>query len=156
MTHCSKINKFVISDSFFDIKHAYNGSFSNDNSAIGSSLSFSSSSVSSLPPINLTFGSEIFSIPPLKYIVPRNLYPILNVTDVPGLERTWIDSAGPFTFGLGQKWLENFYTAYDSKCLLPHPCRSFFFLYTNLSENLFIKWQTIVSWLLLFSAVCHN
>ena len=40
---------------------------------------------------------------------------MLNVTDVPGLERTWIESAGPGSFSLGQKWLENFYTAYDSK-----------------------------------------
>jgi len=106
-------------DTLFDIKNAYNGSISFDNSAIGGSLSFNSSSVSSLPPLNMVLGSgsesKIFSIPPSKYIVPRSLYPILNVTDVPGVERTWLDSAGPGTFGLGQKWLENFYTAYDMK-----------------------------------------
>lgn len=94
---------------------AYNATLLSDNSAIDGSLSFKSSIVPSLPPLNMILGSEIFSIPPSKYIVPRNLYPILNITDVPGLERTWIESAGPGDFGLGQKWLENFYTAYDSK-----------------------------------------
>jgi len=103
-------------DTIFDILHAYNGtSLSSDNSAIGGSLIFNTSTVSSLPPLNMTLGSKVFSIPPSKYIVPRSLYPILNVTDVPGLERTWIESAGPGAFSLGQKWLENFYTAYDSK-----------------------------------------
>ena len=63
----------------------------------------------------MKLGSEIFSIPPSKYIVPRSLYPILKVKDVPGLERTWIGSAGPGAFGLGQRWLEGVYTAYDSK-----------------------------------------
>ena len=106
---------FFISDSFFAIINAYNGDVPSDNSAISGSLTFQSSTVSSLPSLNMTLGSEIFSIPPLKYIVPRSLYPILNVTDVPGIERTWIESAGPGEFSLGQKWLENFYTAYDSK-----------------------------------------
>jgi len=100
-------------DSFFDILHAYNGSILTDNSAISGSLAFNSSTVPSLPSLNITIGSGIFSIPPSGYIVSRYLYPILNVTDMPGLERTWIESAGPGEFGLGQKWLENFYTAYD-------------------------------------------
>lgn len=42
---------------------------------------------------------------------------MLNITDVDGLENTWIASAGPGSFTLGQKWLENVYTAYDSKYL---------------------------------------
>ena len=50
---------------------------------------------------------------------------MLNITDVPGLERTWLASAGPGAFGLGQKWLENFYTAYDSEYTLFF----FFFLF---------------------------
>ena len=70
---------------------------------------------------------KIFSIPPSKYIVPRTLYPMLNITDVPGLERTWLASAGPGAFGLGQKWLENFYTAYDSEYTLFFFFFSFFF-----------------------------
>jgi len=100
-------------DSFFDILHVYNGSIPTDNSAISGSLSFNSNIVPSLPSLDITIGSEIFCIPPSRYIVPHELYPILNVTDTPGLERTWIESAGPGEFGLGQKWLENFYTAYD-------------------------------------------
>jgi len=100
-------------DTLIDIKNAYNGSISSDNSAITSSLSFNTNTVSSLPPLSVTFGSKVFSIPPSRYIVPRSLYPMLNITDVPGLERTWIDSAGPAALALGQKWLENFYSAYD-------------------------------------------
>ena len=41
---------------------------------------------------------------------------MLNVKDVPGVERSWLESAGPGEFGLGQKWLESFYTVYDSEC----------------------------------------
>lgn len=99
----------------FDIIHAYNGSLPSDNSAISGTPAFNSDSVSSLPPLSMTLGSQSFSIPSSMYIVPHSLYPILNVTDMPGLERTWIESAGPGEFSLGQKWLENFYTAYDSK-----------------------------------------
>ena len=42
---------------------------------------------------------------------------MLNVKDVPGVERSWLESAGPGEFGLGQKWLESFYTVYDSEYL---------------------------------------
>ena len=105
----------IISDTFFAIKDAYNASISSDNSAISSSLSFKSDTVPSLPSLNMNIGSGTFSISPLKYIVPRSLYPILNVEDVPGVERTWIESSGPGEFNLGQKWLENVYTAYDSE-----------------------------------------
>lgn len=102
---------------------AYNGSSPDDNSALGLSLSFNSSIVPSLPSLDVTLGTKVFSIPPSRYIVPRNLYPMLNVTDIPGLERTWIGSAGPGAFNLGQRWLENFYTAYDSKLLFfVSPC----------------------------------
>jgi hypothetical protein len=118
----------TFSDTYFDILKAYNGSLPNDNSAIDGSLAFNSSIVPSLPSLNITLGSEVFSIPPSRYIVPRSLYSMLNVTDIPGLERTWIESAGPGAFNLGQKWLENFYTAYDSKLL-------FFFFFSLLAYN---------------------
>ena len=44
---------------------------------------------------------------------------MLNVTDVPDLARTWIASAGPGAFNLGQNALQNIYTAYDSECFSP-------------------------------------
>jgi len=100
-------------DTLFAIIDAYNATLSSDKSAISSSLSFNSDSVPSLPSLIMNIGSETFSLPPSKYIVPRSLYPFLNVEDVPGVERSWIESAGPNEFSLGQKWLENFYTAYD-------------------------------------------
>ncbi|KAF8811198.1 acid protease [Phlegmacium glaucopus] len=100
-------------DSYLAMNEAYNGSIHFDRSALSGFLNFNSNDVPSLPNLSITLGSETFSIPPSKYIVPRQLYPMLNVTDVPGLEKTWIASAGPGSFGLGQKWLENVYTAYD-------------------------------------------
>lgn len=114
-SHNDPLLFIYFSDSVFAMRDAYNGSISSDNSALKGYLAFNSSIVPSLPNLDVTLGSETFSIPPSRYIVPRQLYPILNVTDVPGLERTWIASAGPGTFILGQKWLENVYTAYDSK-----------------------------------------
>lgn len=116
----------------FAIKNAYDGDLTTGNSAISGTLSFKTSSVPSLPSLDMTIGSKVFSIPPSQYIVPRSLYPILNIEDVPGVERTWIGSAGPGALSLGQKWLEWFYTAYDSKHLSPPS----FFFYTNLYANL--------------------
>jgi hypothetical protein len=100
-------------DSYFAMREAYNGTIQFDSSALSGFLAFNSSTIPHLPNIDIALGSETFSIPPSRYIVPRSLYPMLNITDVPGLEKTWIASAGPGTFGLGQKWLENVYTAYD-------------------------------------------
>ena len=97
----------------------------------------------------MNIGSGTFSIPPLKYIVPRSLYPILNVEDVPGVERTWIESSGPGEFNLGQKWLENVYTAYDSEYF--GFSRSFFF-----SFHLFCTRTYLLTWIFLFSLVRNH
>ena len=52
-----------------------------------------------------------------RYIVPQSLYASLNITD-DGNTHTWLASGGPSALTLGQKFLENAYSAYDSACLL--------------------------------------
>ncbi|KAF8579061.1 acid protease [Ramaria rubella] len=104
----------IPTDQFFGIIDAYNGKIAFDNSSLSSFLSFPSNMTDSLPSMSFNLGGATFIIPPSQYIVPRNLYPALNVTDDPALTHTWIASAGPGAFELGQKWLESVYTAYDS------------------------------------------
>lgn len=104
----------VFSDTFLDIKKAHNAIIIEDNSALLGYLAFNSSIISSLPNIDITIGSETFSIPPSRYIVPREVYSMLNAKDVPGLEKTWLAPGGSGSFALGLKFLESVYTAYDS------------------------------------------
>lgn len=44
--------------------------------------------------------------------MPPTLHASLNITD--NLTHTWLASGGPDMFDLGQKFLENAYSAYDS------------------------------------------
>lgn len=100
-------------EQFFDVADTFNGTFDFDNSQLAGFLGFPANATNSLPPLNFVLGNETFTIPPERYIVPKELYPSLNVTDDPNLVKTWISSAGPGAFSLGQKWLEGVYTAYD-------------------------------------------
>jgi len=100
-------------NTFFDMRDAYNGTIISDGSALHSLLAFNSSMTPFLPNIDITIGSETFSIPPSRYTVPREAYSMLHATDVPNMEKTWLGSAGPGMFNLGQKFLESVYTAYD-------------------------------------------
>ncbi|KAF8502418.1 acid protease [Hysterangium stoloniferum] len=93
-------------DQFFDMLHAYNGSTVFDQSALSTFLTFPSNITHLLPDMT-------FTINQFTYIVPPSLYPALNVTADPSITRTWIGSGGFGGFVLGQKWLENVYTAYD-------------------------------------------
>jgi hypothetical protein len=104
------------SDQFIAIRDAFNGTLAFDNSALSFFLSFPRNATATLPSLDFNIGNTVFSIPPERYIVPRSLYPSLNVTDNPALSHTWIASGGPGAYGLGQKWLENVYSAYDSAC----------------------------------------
>ncbi|KAF8523023.1 acid protease [Gautieria morchelliformis] len=100
-------------DELFAIRDAFNGTIAFDNSSLSSLLSFPSNATATLPSLDFTLGNTMFSIPPWRYIVPRSLYPSLNVTDNPALSHTWIASAGPGSYQFGQKWLENAYSVYD-------------------------------------------
>lgn len=142
------------SDTFFAIVDAYNGTIPIDNSALDGFLSFPSNTTQSLPSLEFTLGTGTgnmtFFIPPSRYIVPKELYPSLNVTnadvDNGALVKTWIASGGPGEFMMGQKWLENVYTAYD--CMFFFCC---FYMFVRMADvpvslSLFsVKWKTIVS-----------
>ena len=65
----------------------------------------------SLPALSLGLGDQVYDIPSSQYLVPKTVYPALNLTG--NLTYSWIASAGPGSFMLGQKWLEGIYTAYD-------------------------------------------
>ena len=132
---------YFISDSFSAMRNVYNGTVETDsNSVLFSFLSFNTSIIPSLPSLNITIGSETFSIPSSKYIVPRELYPMLGVTDVPDLARTWIASAGPGAFNLGQNALQNIYTAYDSECFSPSLSFPHGFTFFLVGNNSMFTW----------------
>lgn len=82
-----------------------------------------------------------------RYIVPTSLYSSLNITD--NLIHTWIASGGPDMFDLGQKFLENAYSAYDSAyiLLLSHLCSM---QLTDTSHR--VQWKTTVSAIIPFPA----
>ncbi|OSX57618.1 hypothetical protein POSPLADRAFT_1174154 [Postia placenta MAD-698-R-SB12] len=81
-------------------------------SAIAGTLVFPTNvTVDSLPDMEIGIGNLNFSIPASKYIVPPTLHASLNITD--NLTHTWLASGGPDMFDLGQKFLENAYSAYD-------------------------------------------
>lgn len=72
----------------------------------------SNATVSTLPSLTWTIGSQDFEITPDKYLIPQGLYSSLNLTEG-GVQYSWIISAGFGSYMFGQKWLESFYTAYD-------------------------------------------
>lgn len=100
-------------DSLFDILHAVPGATIVDGDGVlGGFLAFpSNATASTLPPISLGLGDQIFELPASKYLVPKALYPSLNLTG--DATYSWIGSAGQGSFMLGQKWLEGIYSAYD-------------------------------------------
>ncbi|EJU04182.1 acid protease [Dacryopinax primogenitus] len=65
-----------------------------------------------LQPLTFTIGGSDFPLPPEAYLIPESLYEHFNVT---GPERpTWFASGGFGNAALGQKFLEMFYSVYDS------------------------------------------
>ncbi|GJJ14468.1 hypothetical protein Clacol_008732 [Clathrus columnatus] len=106
-------------DTLFDMLGTYNGSILVSGSSIDGVLTFPSNSASYLPSLDIVLGDSDFgvsvtiSIPPSRYIVPTELYSTLNITLDSSNIATWLSSGGQGEFMLGQKWLENAYTAYD-------------------------------------------
>ncbi|PCH42093.1 acid protease [Wolfiporia cocos MD-104 SS10] len=99
-------------DAFFAILDDVPGASLDESSAIAGSITLPANvTVDSLPAMEIGIGNLNFTIPASKYIVPTSLHTTLNITD--NLVHTWIMSGGPGAFDLGQKFLENAYSAYD-------------------------------------------
>ncbi|THH29829.1 hypothetical protein EUX98_g4349 [Antrodiella citrinella] len=99
-------------DSLFAIIDAVPGATLSEEGFLNGFLAFAPNvTASSLPSLSVGLGDQIFDLPASKYLVPKALYASLNLTQ--DLVYTWIASAGPDTFSIGQKWLEGIYSAYD-------------------------------------------
>ncbi|KAF9174903.1 hypothetical protein BGX21_008823 [Mortierella sp. AD011] len=75
-----------------------------------------SSQVSKLKNITFTIGGTAFTLTPSQYLVPANQ--VANMGGDSGTTYSWIGSLGDnesgLAFILGQKFLENFYSVYDT------------------------------------------
>jgi len=75
-----------------------------------------SSQVSKLKNISFTVGGTAFTLTPAQYIIPANQ--VANLGGTAGTTYTWIGSLGDneagLAFILGQKFLENFYSVFDT------------------------------------------
>ncbi|KAF9350685.1 hypothetical protein BGX26_011196 [Mortierella sp. AD094] len=75
-----------------------------------------SSQVSSLKNITFTIGGKAFTLTPAQYLVPANQ--AANLGGTAGTTYSWIGSLGDnesgLAFILGQKFLENYYSVYDT------------------------------------------
>ncbi|EIM85888.1 acid protease [Stereum hirsutum FP-91666 SS1] len=101
------------SDAYFDILQSFPGATLVTNGTFLGYMAFpSNATVSALPSLTWTIGSQDFEITPDKYLIPQGLYSSLNLTKG-GVQYSWIISAGFGSYMFGQKWLESFYTAYD-------------------------------------------
>ncbi|KAH8106786.1 acid protease [Cristinia sonorae] len=99
-------------DFLFDVLRSIPGTTIVSDGVLGGTLAFPSNvTADSLPPFNLGLGDQLFELPASKYLVPKPLYTSLNLTE--DFTYSWLGSAGQGSFMLGQKWLENIYTAYD-------------------------------------------
>ncbi|KAI0922084.1 hypothetical protein AcW2_006878 [Taiwanofungus camphoratus] len=99
-------------DPFLSLLQSIPGASLDESSALAGSLVLAANtSVDTLPPLTIGISNLNFTLPASKYIVPTSLYSSLNITD--NLIHTWIASGGPDMFDLGQKFLENAYSAYD-------------------------------------------
>ncbi|THH28918.1 hypothetical protein EUX98_g5271 [Antrodiella citrinella] len=99
-------------DSMFAVLHAVPGATIIDDGILEGYLAFPSNvTADSLPPLSLGLGNQIFDLPASKYLVPKTLYPSLNLTE--DVVYSWMGSAGQGSYMLGQKWLEGIYSAYD-------------------------------------------
>ncbi|KAH9947851.1 acid protease [Amylocystis lapponica] len=81
-------------------------------STLDSAIIFENTTANALPDLVFGFENLTVTIPPNRYIVQKNLYSSLNITD-DGAIHTWIVSGGWSTAILGEKFLENVYSAYD-------------------------------------------
>ncbi|KAF9435829.1 hypothetical protein BGZ76_005432 [Entomortierella beljakovae] len=75
-----------------------------------------SSQVANLKNISFTIGGKAFTLTPAQYLVPANQ--VANLGGVTSKTYSWIGSLGSNTSGLsfilGQKFLENYYSVYDT------------------------------------------
>ncbi|KAH9831591.1 acid protease [Rhodofomes roseus] len=100
-------------DQFFDMLDMIQGAAIDDSSLLNGCITFpGNATTDELPPLEIGLGSLLFNITADQYIVPKTLYPSLNITD-DGMTHTWIGSGGPSALTLGQKFLEHAYSAYD-------------------------------------------
>ncbi|CCL99298.1 uncharacterized protein FIBRA_01314 [Fibroporia radiculosa] len=103
----------IPSEAFFDILDDVPGTNVDSSSALEGCLIFpSNATANSLPPLEIGIGNLNFSIPASSYIVPPTLYSALNIT-ADNMTHTFIAPGGFGAFDLGQKFLENAYSAYD-------------------------------------------
>lgn len=99
-------------DAFFSIYDTVPGAGIEENAGpLQGSMTFAANtSVDTLQPIIITFSNQNQTvdivIPPASYLIPESLYASLNITD--DLVHSWLVPGD-----LGQKFLENAYTAYD-------------------------------------------
>ncbi|EPT01648.1 hypothetical protein FOMPIDRAFT_1048541 [Fomitopsis schrenkii] len=102
-------------DEFIAALDTYPGSTLDESSLLTGGLIFPSNiSTADLPVLEIGLGNLLFNITADQYIVPKNLYSALNITD-DGNTHTWIASGGPSALTLGQTFLEHAYSAYDMK-----------------------------------------
>ncbi|GBE87004.1 Polyporopepsin [Sparassis crispa] len=99
-------------DTFFSVLQSVPGAVIDLSSNLDGFLVFPGNmTVESLPDMTIGIANLNFTIPASKYVVPSSLYSALNISDSD--LHTWITSGGPDFFLLGQKFLENAYSAYD-------------------------------------------
>ncbi|GBE84089.1 aspartic peptidase domain-containing protein [Sparassis latifolia] len=100
-------------DAFFAIYQTVPGAGLDITSDLQGSITFSlNTSADALLPVTISFqgvnSSLDISIPSSKYLVPKSLYPTLNMTD--DVLHSWI-----LPGVLGQNFLQNVYSAYDQE-----------------------------------------
>ncbi|KAH9951518.1 acid protease [Amylocystis lapponica] len=86
--------------------------YADPSSALRFCIIFKNTTAAALPDLVLGIGNMTVTIPPSSYIVPESLYSFLNITDS-GVIHTWFYSAARSQAVLGEKFLENVYSAYD-------------------------------------------
>ncbi|KZW02349.1 acid protease [Exidia glandulosa HHB12029] len=59
-----------------------------------------------------TIGGTSFELTPEQYLVPEDQYHVWNLPE--GVYWSFIGTAGPTSFFIGQKFIENIYTVYDT------------------------------------------
>ncbi|KZT62044.1 acid protease [Calocera cornea HHB12733] len=94
---------------FFALRQLLNGTI-NDSGSLAGWLSLPATGT--LQPVTLSIAGAGLSLPPEAYLMPESLYAHYNVS---GPDRqTWFASGGFGNAALGQKFLELFYSVYDS------------------------------------------
>ncbi|KZT67473.1 acid protease [Daedalea quercina L-15889] len=99
-------------DQFYDMLDMISGATLDESSLLSGNIIFPGNTTADLPPLEIGLGDLLFNITADQYTVPTSLYSSLNITD-DGNTHTWVGSGGPEALTLGQKFLEQAYSAYD-------------------------------------------